>query len=208
MDIIHQQYVIISLMALIYIVLVFLVSRKFKNDNSERKNLLWKLVVVDGALVIGMLFSLSVFLPQDILTTVSWIGYSFIIPYVFAIEIAGYIKISKFDDKKLDILKSIRKKLVKTSYSLKEIKKLKVEVEDNKMFLSKQQIEDLLCDYIEECERTGNFDKFLWELSLTEITSSIGRISNRSKHPFPKLIDVLSLAGMSFLIAQIIDFLF
>lgn len=195
-------------MALIYLVLVFLVSHKFKNDDSERKNLLWKLVVIDGVLVVGMLFSLILFLPQDILTVVSWIGYSFIIPYIFAIEIAGYIKISRFDDKKIDAMKSIRKKLVKTSYSLKEIEKLKKDVETNKKFLSKEQIEDLLFEYIKECDRTGNFDKFLWELSLTEITSTIGRISSRSKHPFPKLIDILSLAGMSFLIAQIIDFLF
>jgi hypothetical protein len=84
---------------------------------------------------------------------------------------------------------------------------LKKDVETNK-FLSKEQIDDLLFDYIKECDRTGNFDKFLWELSITEITSTIGRISSRSKHPIPKLIDILSLAGISFLIAQIIDFLF
>ena len=53
-----------------------------------------------------------------------------------------------------------------------------------------------------------NLDKSLYEVTIKEIGEQIQQISARSKHPFPKLIEIMSLAGISFLLGQFLNHFF
>lgn len=205
MQIIPQQFSIFILIGLIYSAVTLVIANRLANSKSERTRQLWKFVVIDCVLFLVSILALTIVLPQTLLTVISWIGYSLIFTYVISIEVPGYIKLLKFDEKVLTILKSVRKNLVKMGYSSYSIDSLNNIVEKNKNLLEQEQIEYLLSDYIELSERIRNVDKSMWDLTLNEVTANITRISSRSKHPFPKLIDVLSLAGLSFLIAQLLD---
>lgn len=164
-------------------------------------------VVLNGALfLVGMLF-LALVLPQSLLNILSWIIYDLIISYVVTVEIPGYLRLSKFDEVSIQSLRDIRKCLIKMRYSFKSLRDFEIAMKRNAGILSEEHVKDLLNDFADLCERMKNLDLNLWELTLSEITKAMSRISQRSKHPIPKLIDILSLAGLSLLLAQILKLL-
>ena len=59
-----------------------------------------------------------------------------------------------------------------------------------------------LNDFVIVCEKLKNLDINLWSLTLQETSDCIKDVTERSKHPFPKLIDILSLSGLSIILAQ------
>ena len=202
-----QQLAIVTLTALVYSSIIIFMGHKTRSSKSNRVRLLWKSVILDGFLFIVGLLPLALALPQAVLHVISWIVYNLIISYVLAIEIPGYFKLSKYDETSVKSLKALRKNLLKMRYSFEKLEDLKTVMKENAGVLSEEQVGDLLQDFVDFCDRMENLDRNLWELTLNEITEAINKLSQRSKHPIPKLIDVLSLAGLSFLMAQILKIL-
>jgi len=202
----HQITAVVSTES-IYIVLVFILAYESWNSKSKRVKLLWKFVVLNGTLFSSGMLLLALVLPQSLLNILSWIAYDCIISYVVAIEIPGYLRLSAFDEASTRSLKDLRKYLIKMRYSFESLEELKTAVKRNANVLSEEEVEDLMNDFVNLCERMKNLDSNLWGLTLNEITEAISRISGRSKHPIPKLVDVLSLTGISFLLAQILKML-
>ncbi len=203
-----QQYELVTLFIVIHSIAVFLVAYYYKTKISERNKLLWKLLIADGFAFIVVSMLLTSTLPQSIINIISWTGYILILSYTLAVEIPGYLRISNYDKQSLKILNAIRKNLIKMKYSFDSLDVLRKNVTKNYNFLVQEQVGDLLNDYVDFSDRLGNLNTEFWELTLKEVTSSINRVSSRSKHPFPKLIDVLSLTGLSFLIAQLLQLVF
>jgi len=133
--------------------------------------------------------------------------YDLVISYVIAIEIPGYFRILRYDEKCVVGLNELRKNLVKMRYSFELLGDLKEKVKGNSEILADENFGYILNDFISLCDQIKNLDINLWELTLSEITEVINRISQRTKHPFPKLIDILSLTGLSFLLAQVLKLL-
>ena len=52
-----------------------------------------------------------------------------------------------------------------------------------------------------------HLDRIHYDTTVKELGERIQQISDGSKHPFPKLIEILSLAGISFLIGQFLTHL-
>ena len=123
------------------------------------------------------------------------------------IEIPGLLLLSRFDSTVVEGLGRVRRDLVTLSYSFDRLSQLRSTVTTNRETLRSAQVEELVDDFISSCERMKNLDKSFWSLLVTEVTSMINSFSEQSKHPFPKLIDIVSLAGLSFLLAQLLRFL-
>lgn len=177
----------------------------WKKPESEgnRTKFLWKLVLLNGLVFSLGLAVLVAILPQSTLSIVSWIVYDFLISYTFCVEIPTYLKLSKYDERLVNILKDLRSDLVKMRFSfdtsLDSLKKNKIE---NASFLEEENIDGLLQDFITVCDKIKNLNDNLWNLTLNETSKLLGEVTERSKHPFPKLIDILTLSGLSILLAQ------
>lgn len=181
--------------------------KKPKSKNN-RTSFLWKLALLNVLFFSSGLIALLAFLPLSPLNILSWIVYDLLITYVLCIEIPAYLKISYFDDKLVNSLNSLREGLIKLPFSFSEsLQELKNKKKDTALFLKGENLEKLLDDYISFSERLGNFNEKVWSLTLSETSNLIDEVSNRSKHPFPKMIDILALSGLSFLLAQFLKFL-
>ena len=139
---------------------------------------------------------------------VIFIGYSVIVSHVITIEIPGYILLSKHDSKLIDILQNLRQKSIQLNYDIDSLDDLRKYFDGNKETLSSSTVNELLNSFITRCETIKNLDKSLYEISIKELGEQIQQISSRSKHPFPKLIEIFSLAGISFLLGQFLIYFF
>jgi hypothetical protein len=199
----------VTVLALSIHALLLAVAAYFYRRGSRRERLVWKLFSLDA---IGFGIALPTILlilgePQGPLALLSILVYVAIATFACLIEVPGYLILSGYDEREIGRLTQIRKALVKTSYSFDALGELKVKVEANDKTLQDLEINDLLTGFIETCERLKNLDRNYWALTLAEITSKIDQIGKTSKHPTPKLVELVSLVGLSFLIAQFLKLL-
>jgi len=177
--------------------------RKTPKDKGSRTKFLWKLVLPNGLVFSLGLVIIVVILPQSTLSIISWVVYDFLISYVLCVEIPAYLKLSKYDENLGNILKDLRGDLVKMRFSFDtSLDSLKKSKSENASFLKEENLDGLLQDFITVCDKIKNLNDNLWNLTLNETSKLIGEVAERSKHPFPKLIDILALSGLSILLAQ------
>jgi len=199
------QELSLVLIILLYAFFVALITWKKPKSRNNRTGSLWILVILNGLFFsIGLVILISV-LPQSPLNILSWIVYDFLITYVLFVEVPAYLKISSFDEKLTTILKSLREELIKMPFSFgASLQNLKTKRKDNISYLKGENLDKLLEDFVEFSDKLGNLNEKLWGLTLDEISSFIDEVTKRSKHPFPKLIDIVALSGLSVLIAQML----
>lgn len=191
-----------------YIVFCIYLTKKTPKSKEERTKFLWKLFAIAGTSFSLGLTLLFIFLPQSTLFIIAWVVYDFLIAYVFFVEFPAYMKISKYDNDFANALKDLRSELTKIPFSGNSvIVTLKEKRSTYSSFLKSENIDQLLQDFILSCENMGNYNEHLWSLTLNELSALIDDVVKRSKHPFPKLIDILALSGLSILLAQLLKLL-
>ncbi len=109
-----------------------------------------------------------------------------------------------YDEKVLKYLGEERSEMVKLGYDFNQYDSLKSKSAEGVEMLREVNLNRLISDFIEHCGRMSNVDKGFWTLVLGEVSLAIDKVQRRSKHPAPKLIDLLSLSGLSFIIAQLL----
>ena len=173
-------------------------------SRDRREQLLWKLALPEAVIFpVAIFLAAYLWYPTTLLATLSYIMYSLAGAFVIAFEVPGFLLLNRFDVRIVDALEETRKDLVAVRYSFESnLPKLKSGWSVGVAILRSTQVYPLMENFLVTCERLKNLDKTFWELVLSEVTLSIRSFSERSKHPFPKLIDILSLAGLSFLLAQ------
>lgn len=189
---------------LISVLLVFVAS-----EHNKRNSLLIFPLIAEGVLfLIIFLIIVHYYPPSNLLLFGTILVYSVIIAFVFALEIPGFILISRHDQKVVNGLSKVRSTLVPLKYAFsKTYVKFKDAFSTNEEHLKETNLFDLVYDFIKYCNQLKNLNEKFWELLLTELTRTIEVYNKRSKHPYPKLIEVLSLTGLSFLIAQFLHIL-
>lgn len=129
--------------------------------------------------------------------------------YVVAIEIPGFLILGAYDSDATDVLRQLRAAVLSLKLKFDEsLRELKVACDTHVTLLEETNLDQIVTYFIESCNRMQNVDGSLFGLVLGELDGQIHSISSRSKHPFPVLVQVLSLAGVSFLIAQILRGIF
>lgn len=186
-------------------IIIMIVGYVRKNERTKYSPLLFgvNLLVFLSTVVVG-----TNYLDFQLIDFVSFVGYSLIISYVLTIEIPGYILLSKYDSKLVEILQNLRQKSIQLNYDIDSVDNLRTYFDENKKALNSVTTNELLDSFIKRCKTIQNLDKSLYEVTVKELGEHIQFVSRRSKHPFPKLIEILSLAGISFLLAQFLNQLF
>ncbi len=191
-----------------FIFLGAIVAWKKQNKPKERVAFLWKLIALAGLLFSLGLVAIIAVQPQSLLNNIIFVVYDLIISYALIVELPSYWKIAKYDDKLSSALTEIRGDLISMRYSSKlDLDALKKKIDDNKVKLEEEKIRKPLTEFLLVTERLRNINDNLWSLTLAEISKTISSIDTRSKHPFPKLIDILALSGLSILIAEFLKIL-
>jgi hypothetical protein len=152
---------------------------------------LWRLIVayevVSTILTIG--FYLLYTPRPSLLGLGAGMFYLLIGSFVFTIEVPGFLLLKRHDQSLLDF---------------KNFTSLKSRTSAGKDHLKDANLETFVDDFIEHSDQIQNIDKGLWTLTISEVNRAIDLVQGRSKHPAPELIEILSLSGLSFLIAQIL----
>jgi len=191
------------LIVVFYAIFYSLLAWKKPKSKNNRTSFLWKLVVLNGLFFSIGLVMFVVVLPQSLLNILSWVVYDFLISYVLCVEIPAYLKISRFDDNLAGVLKDLREELIRMPFSFDvSLENLKTKRKNSVLFLKGESLDRLLQDFIAFCDKVNNLNEKLWNLTLNETSNFIDDVAKRSKHPFPKLIDILALSGLSILLAQ------
>lgn len=207
---------LLSFKELLFLLVVFLsaffiavVAWKKPKSKKNRTKSIWKLFVLDGLIFSLGLLLLIILLPQTSLTIFSWIVFDFLISYVLCVELPAWFRISRFDDSLADALKDLRAELVMMPFDFDTyLKKLSLAKKQNdSLVLEEEDLENLMKNFIDFSHKVDRFNEHFWNLTLSELTSVIEDVSKRSKHPFPKLIDILALSGLSILLAQFLKLL-
>ena len=202
-----------ELLFLLVIILsaLFIAAVAWKKPKSKknRTKSIWKLLTLNGLVFSIGLLILIILLPQTNLTIFSWIVFDFLISYVLCVELPAWFGISKFDDSLVDALKDLRAELVMMPFDFDTyLKNLSLAKKRNdSLVLEEGNLESLLQNFIDFSHKVDRFNENFWNLTLSELTNVIEDVSERSKHPFPKLIDILALSGLSILLAQFLKLL-
>jgi hypothetical protein len=167
------------------------------------------LTLGEAVVFAGLLSAINyLWYPTSLLSMLSYGIYSLVGAFVIAFEIPGFLLLSRFDGRIVDSLEKTRDDLLAISYSFDtKLSQLRDGWSRRRDALSSTHLYPLVESFISTCERIKNLDKTFWQLVLSEVTLSIKSFSERSKHPAPKLIDILSLSGLSFIIAQLLKIL-
>ena len=185
-------------------VIIIIVGIIHKTDRIKHQPILFG---INLAVFLAIVFVGSHYLEFSNLDFVSFLGYSLIVSYVITIEVPGYILLSNYDKNLVKILQSIRKNTIDLNYNFEKINDLERTFEENKTMLKTISIDEFIDQFVKRCKTIQNLDKSLYEITVKELGEHIQFVSRRSKHPFPKLIEILSFAGISFLLAQFLNHL-
>jgi hypothetical protein len=175
-------------------------------SKSRRTRPLWKFVTAYGVIstVLVVPFYLLSNPRPSLLGLSAGTFYLLIGSFVLTIEVPGYLFLRRRDQSVLDFLEDWRTEMVKVGYDFGNYSTLKSKSEEGKATLEEVGIYRVVIDFIDHSGRIQNVDKGLWALTLGEVNRAIDAVQARSKHPAPELIEILSLSGLSFLIAQIL----
>jgi hypothetical protein len=197
------------LIALITVVFSAIIAWKRPLGKKSRTKFLWKLVITNAVFLSIGISILIYILPQTLLTVSSWIVFNFLISYVFCVELPSWLKISKFDDDLEEKLKDVRSELVMLPFDFDAyLQKLINKKEENKIYISENRnLESLLENFLDFSKKLDRFNESFWSITLAELSNVIKDVTDRSKHPFPKVIDILALSGLSILVAQFLKLL-
>lgn len=147
-----------------------------------------------------------IFKSETTFQNVSLLVLLLIVTYILTIEIPGYIIISIYDEKLLKIYNKLISSLFNLKLSKKDVlDELKSIIDNSKNLLIKNNLalNDMLQYIIPILERR-KISENEFNLLNYQLIMAIEKRKNMSKHPFPKLIDILSLTGISFILAQLI----
>jgi hypothetical protein len=194
---------ILSVAVLLHSAVLATVAFSLLTSKDRRTKGLWKLAILEIIIFPIAVVLASYLQPTNtMLAALSNIVYSLVGAFVVSIEIPGFLLLSTFDGTVVDALEKCRTELVTMGYSFSHLAQLKAIYSANEQALRSTGLYSLIGDFIAACDHMKNLDKTSWGLTLSEVSRSATFFSERSKHPFPKLIEILSLAGLSFLLAQ------
>lgn len=125
--------------------------------------------------------------------------------YVATIEVPGFLILSHYDEKSIEVLRIARKYLIASTVNFwPSTQGLHTLMKKHKSRLEELHLYANMNYFFQSSNQMNQINRSVLDLLLTEINQSVRIVSQKSKHPFPKLIDVLSLTGLSFLIAQLL----
>lgn len=202
------EIVLLWMFIIFYSLILFIAWKVSRNSAKGRKKSLSSLFLLNlaifylGLIVVHLWFDNKEPNLNDFITVY---GLLTIGVYVATIEVPGFLILSHYDGKSIEVLRTARKNLIESTFSfLPSIQDLQSLTKKHKSRLEELYLYTNLNYFIKSSNQMSQVNRSVLDLLLIEINQSVRNVSHKSKHPFPKLIDVFSLTGLSFLIAQLL----
>ena len=202
------ETVLLWILIICYSLVLFIAWTIFKNSAKGRNKSLSYLFLLNvamfylGLIIIHLWLNNKELSLQDFITVY---GFLTIGVYVASIEVPGFLILSHYDEKSIEVLQIIQKYLIKGTFSFSSsIQSLQALIKKYKYRLEELYLYANLKYFIQSSNQMKQINRSVLDLLLAEINQSVRSVSQKSKHPFPKLIDILSLTGLSFLIVQLL----
>lgn len=178
-----------------------------KSSNGRENTIAFSFLFSAALLYIGIIVAYLLWdISPSITNFLTIFGLLVIAVYVITIEVPGFLKLSRYDEVSVDLLEEVQRNLVLSVTSFEpSIPILDEMLQKNKGRFNELHVFQNLNYFVTSSkEMNPQINKSILDLLLYDISQTIKKTADSSKHPFPKLIDVLSLAGLSFLIAQLL----
>ena len=200
--------VLLWLFIIFYSLVLLIAWRIYRNSNKGRKRSISYLFLLNlAAFYLGLAIvhlGLNNGEP-DLNGIVTVYGLLTVAVYVLTIEVPGFLILSRYDEKSINVVQTARGHLIRSTFEFTpSIQGLQALVKNYRSRLEELHLYANLDYFIQSSNQMNQINRSVFDLLLMETGQSAAGVSQRSKHPFPKLIDVLSLAGLSFLIAQLL----
>jgi hypothetical protein len=202
------ETVVLWIFIIFYSLILFIAWRTSRNSAKGRKKSLSHIFLLNLAVFYLGLISVQLWLDNDesnLQNSVTVYSLLTIGIYVASIEVPGFLILSRYDEKSIEVLQIARGYLIESTFSFSpSIRRLQALIKEYRSRLEELHLHTNLDYFIKSSTQMNQSNRSFLNLLLAEINQSIRSVSQKSKHPFPKLIDVLSLTGLSFLIAQLL----
>ena len=202
------ETVLLWIFIICYSLILFITWRISRNSTKGRKTSLSHLFLLNLAMFYLGLIAVHLWLNnkepnlQDFMIVYGLLTIGI---YVASIEVPGFLVLSHYDDKSIGVLQIAREYLIESTFNFSpSIQHLQVLVKKHKSRLEELHLYANLNYFIQSSTQMSQINRSVLNLLLAEINQLVRSVSQKSKHPFPKLIDILSLTGLSFLIAQLL----
>lgn len=192
----------------LYLIFITAISLHVKKDKNKRKAFYWEFIFINGIQFCAGLFWMYVIDIQSNTSIMKGLIINTIIAYAIIIEVPIYYLLNEYDKKLINILSSIRSNLISLNYDYNKLIDIREIIKENKIILDNMPLYTLLLDFIDLCERVKNYDKNMLHIMIEEVNLNINMIQSLEKHPFPELIKIISLTGISFLLAELYHLVF
>jgi hypothetical protein len=202
------EIIALLLLSGIYTSVMLLLFRHHKSSSEGREQIIAPTFIF--SLIMFLVAVLATYflldLAPNITDFITIFGLVLVGVYVITIEVPGFLMISRYDEVSVDLLEDVHQNLVLSVSSFEPaIPTLEKLIEQNKDRFTELHVNQNLDYFISSSkEMNPQINKSVFDLLLFEISQTTKETADSSKHPFPKLVDVLSLAGLSFLIAQLL----
>ncbi len=200
----YTETIILSIYVIAYFSAFLAVLKRFWASKELRKKSLsplfiFNMILFSAGLAISFWYDYS----PNISQFITIYGLLAIGVYVATIEVPGFLMLDSYDEKSVVLLQDIKDSLIKSRYHFSEgIQKIHSMLDNNKQRLEELHAYDQLKYYEDSSSEMNQANTSVFDLLLMSTNQWIKDCDEQSKHPFPKLVDILSLAGLSFLIAQ------
>ena len=125
------------------------------------------------------------------------------------VEVPGFLLNLAYDKKKEDALQNITDLLldVRLSPTENNRRKLQDSAEAGRAILDENHLGSFISKCADEFLKLGNADTALLNILTDQVRREQSKVSERSKHPFPVLIQLLGLSSVVFVLAEILAIL-
>lgn len=149
------------------------------------------------------LFSIS---PFGVGQTELFITLLLALVFALFVEVPGFVLNLAYDKKKEDALRDIVEILleVRLSPSAGNRTRLRDSAQSHQAILEEHQLGKIILKCAGEFIVLGNSDSSLLNTLTEQVLKEQAKVSERSKHPFPVLIQLLSLTGVAFVLGEIL----
>jgi len=140
---------------------------------------------------------------QEIFVTLLLVGM-----FAFVVEVPGFLLNVQHDNKVVGVLDTLEQVVLSARIDPSAgMEQLRALTNSQGGILDSAGVRTLLANCVEVFTRMKNIDVPLLGILLEQVQQARSRVRERSKHPFPVLIQVLSLSGIGFILAEILAIL-
>lgn len=201
------QSIILPIYFIAYFIVIVTLFKIYHAAKEERQRLLTPLFIFNSIMFSALVAVITLWhnFSPTITQFITIYGLLTIGVFVVTIEVPGFVLLNNFDKKSVAVLREIKTGMIKSRSTFSEgIEGIHNTLVSNKQILTELHAYDQIDYYETSSNEMNQSNTSIFDLLLMSLNQWMKECEEKSKHPFPKIVDIFSLAGLSFLIAQLL----